>query len=207
MTTICQKCGDMSFSELLIYCQICMKSAEHMYYMDKIPETSDLNWSCEQCRLSTCKIKRERIEVILEEEENDSNFHSILEEDSFCSTKLLEDIFDTTGYLEEINCQNLTIDPSRNSINVPTPSGNPISGIIKPSASENDGKRPLITCIKPINSKYRSRALLRYREKKARRHKQQRVQYTSRQLWANTRDRAKGRFMKSAEVNNAPGLA
>nr|CAD1824677.1 unnamed protein product [Ananas comosus var. bracteatus] len=50
-TAICQKCGVTGYSELLIYCGICKKSAEHRYCMDKLPDLKDkeIHWSCEQC--------------------------------------------------------------------------------------------------------------------------------------------------------------
>ncbi|KAF8405858.1 hypothetical protein HHK36_007935 [Tetracentron sinense] len=53
MADVCQKCGVIGYSELLIYCVQCQVSAEHRYCLYKMPDPDtddeDVNWTCEQC--------------------------------------------------------------------------------------------------------------------------------------------------------------
>ncbi|KAK1299611.1 hypothetical protein QJS10_CPB13g01450 [Acorus calamus] len=53
-TTVCQKCGDKGYPELLIYCVKCHVSAEHRYCLDNIPRSpeDEVVWSCEECMLN-----------------------------------------------------------------------------------------------------------------------------------------------------------
>ncbi|KAF2296573.1 hypothetical protein GH714_000284 [Hevea brasiliensis] len=49
--TICQKCGDRGWTELLIFCRACQAYAVHRYCLDVLPATFDeyAEWLCEDC--------------------------------------------------------------------------------------------------------------------------------------------------------------
>ncbi|KAJ9166781.1 hypothetical protein P3X46_021484 [Hevea brasiliensis] len=51
MVTICQKCGDRGWTELLIFCRACQAYAVHRYCLDVLPATFDeyAEWLCEDC--------------------------------------------------------------------------------------------------------------------------------------------------------------
>ncbi|RZC67546.1 hypothetical protein C5167_011236 [Papaver somniferum] len=48
---VCQKCGVTGYANLLIYCDVCRVSAEHLYCLDRVSEVTQevVEWSCEQC--------------------------------------------------------------------------------------------------------------------------------------------------------------
>nr|CAD1839027.1 unnamed protein product [Ananas comosus var. bracteatus] len=166
------------------------------------------------------------------------NYNDVLKESSFATTKFLEDIYETTrcpanedilsSNICHISSQNLIVKPSSKSkasssnsmIDGPTPSGNPISAILRPLAPETGGgvrqfsfgEQPVITGTpiqptKKIDSEFlaqnRGNAMLRYKEKRKNRRYEKHVRYESRKLRADTRKRVKGRFVKSAAVVDA----
>ncbi|KAI3841689.1 hypothetical protein MKW92_033602 [Papaver armeniacum] len=47
----CQKCGVKGYVDLLVYCDVCQISAEHVYCLDTISKVTQkvVQWSCEQC--------------------------------------------------------------------------------------------------------------------------------------------------------------
>ncbi|RZC67547.1 hypothetical protein C5167_011237 [Papaver somniferum] len=47
----CQKCGVSGYADLLVYCDVCQISAEHVYCLDTISKVTQkvVQWSCEQC--------------------------------------------------------------------------------------------------------------------------------------------------------------
>lgn len=55
MVVVCEKCGDVGFEELLVYCDKCRVSAEHRYCFNKLPEPlyGPVNWTCGDCKIST----------------------------------------------------------------------------------------------------------------------------------------------------------
>ncbi|KAI3921805.1 hypothetical protein MKX01_005494 [Papaver californicum] len=51
LVEVCQKCGVTGYANLLIYCDVCRVSAEHLYCLDRVSKVTEevVEWSCEQC--------------------------------------------------------------------------------------------------------------------------------------------------------------
>ncbi|KAJ4795583.1 RING/FYVE/PHD zinc finger superfamily protein [Rhynchospora pubera] len=58
MATVCQKCGDVGYADLLVYCNLCHEAAQHQYCLETIPRVDeDVRWACEGCNFSIVNSK------------------------------------------------------------------------------------------------------------------------------------------------------
>ncbi|MCL7042077.1 hypothetical protein MKW94_006285 [Papaver nudicaule] len=69
----CQKCGVKGYTDLLVYCDVCQISAEHVYCLDTQSKVTQkvVGWSCEQCAPSYCCKQVSLRPSLLVEERND----------------------------------------------------------------------------------------------------------------------------------------
>lgn len=55
MVGACQTCGDIGFSNALIYCEMCVDACQHRYCAEEISFTEDVIWFCEDCQPTSAK--------------------------------------------------------------------------------------------------------------------------------------------------------